>query len=1181
MMASSMLIPGVSGLRALGSGGFAEVYAGLLDEDGSEVAVKVLPAAASLRAEREAAALEQVGPPIVPRLHRRSVTGDGRPCLIMELMTGPSLAGRELATRDDLVAALARAAAAVDGVHAAGWVHRDLKPEHVVARGESMALLDLGSARRIGPAVHDAWSPALTMEGGAPGTPRYMAPEQCAGRIDVGPAADVYALGVIAYELLAGRPPFAGEPALVRSAHMAEAPPLLSALAELPDAVDDVILRCLAKDPSLRHPSAAEFAAALASALARAARSRPVVHRPAAGVRRTALLALRSRRPVTELDALLPGGAIVARARGERVVLALTAPGSLAGAIMRAVRLAHLLSDALGAADAVVHVAPVGLRRRGDRVLCTGSALDDPRWHGEPFLAAGPVALTRAAVDELEPADVAGLEAADRLAPAEPPPLVGRDAMLAELVDDAARPGLVTLLGAPGAGKTRLLAELHAALERRGVEVVLCSAQDLMIGRGVSLASTIGLGPGHGRPAAILIDDAHRGDGAALDAIERAALPPGAAGDAGGRPLWICAAALPGLLERRPGWDARAGRAERRIIEPLGPDDAARLLRELLAVEFVPDPVVRRLVDAAGGLPLQLAELAWSLRRGGALRVRPGTDGIYVAADQLLHMGATPLAARMAQRALAGLPPSTVALARLASVLGERIELADLEAAARAAGGPSIDARVGMARLEAAGVVSPAAPDVWRFTRATLGQGIADGAVDRERLHRAALEVELARPVPRPARLAEHAAALGDSERAFAACAALAAASAEVADWVEAELAWTAAMGHLAAADPRREQVLTGRGQARHRLQRLDDALADLEAARVLAAERGGRAAEVDLLLDIATAEEWRMRWDESRAAALAARDLAAGVDDARLAARVDLALGRSACRRFELDEAIALLSRAADSPAADPETRTIALVLLAPHLSYADRNDEAADRFAEVVDLCSATGDDFHLAAALTNRSLLSLRLERHDQAERDLRRAVDLARRHGAAQLERLASQNLAEMLYWTGDLTAALPLAGRALALQTRFSGPDQMADDALLLARIHLAAGDRDAAEAARRRAGATALPRQRALARLVDLVLAGAGHDEWVAAERDVLSHAIYDEIAAELHVWAARTLLAGGDAIHAREWLERARTGSGRAFRAQVAALDDALSERVEAYTTEGPVPWSWRPRQP
>ena len=335
------------------------------------------------------------------------------------------------------------------------------------------------------------------MEGAALGTPRYMAPEQCAGRIDVGPAADVYALGVIAYELLAGRPPFAGEPALVRSAHMAEAPPLLSALAALPDAVDDVILRCLAKDPSLRHPSAAEFAAALASALARAARSRPVVHRPAAGARRTALVALRSRRPVTELDALLPGGAIVARARGEHVVLALTAPGPLAGAIMRAVRLAHLLSDALGAADAVVHVAPVGLRRRGDRVLCTGPAVDDPGWHGEPFLAAGPVALTRAAVDELEPADVAGLQAADRLAPAEPPPLVGRDAMLAELVNDAARPGLVTLLGAPGAGKTRLLAELHAALERRGVEVVLCSAQDLVIGRGVSLASTIGLGPGH------------------------------------------------------------------------------------------------------------------------------------------------------------------------------------------------------------------------------------------------------------------------------------------------------------------------------------------------------------------------------------------------------------------------------------------------------------------------------------------------------------------------------------------------------------------------------------------------------------------------------------------------------------------------------------------------------------
>ncbi len=1145
------------GLSRIGTGGFAEVYRGVLGESGDPVAVKVFAPGTEARVEREASALAEVGPPLVPRLLGRELTPEGRPALIMELVSGTTLSSASVtqATQDEKLDALWRSAMTVDLLHDAGWMHRDLKPDHVVLRHDDrVTLLDLGAALRCGkdaPVEEPGVDPlALTADGAALGTPRYMAPEQCTGLRVIGPAADIYALGVMAFELLAARPPFVGEPAVIRSAHMATQPPRLSSFVDVPKAADDVMLRCLAKDPSQRPARATEFAAALTAALAQGSGERPLALPADSSPRRVALLALRSRRSVVDIDRALGARAILARAQGDRLVIALPAPGPAATAVLAALRLADRLRAALDIEDAVVHVAELRIRRRGERLACAGPALDDLGWAERPALAESRAQLTPTAAGELDPTTLAIVTGASGAPTAtREPTLVGRAEVLAAVANDAGRgPGLATVLGGPGAGKTRFLTELASELRARGIgPVARVSARDLSVTRGVPLAEALRDGDGP-PPVAILIDDAAVADSAALDAIELASLDEPSA--------WVCVAAVPDLVSRRPGWDARALRAERWELAPLGKAESAAVLHELLAAEFMPEAVMDRLVEASGGVPLHLVELAIALHNSGALRARPGTDGIYIAADHLVHLSSTPLGERMAERALAEVPPSTVLFARLCAVLGDDVELAEVEAAQSAAEGGWVDARIGMHRLCAAGIVVQVGPSRWRFQHRMLRQGILTGtpAGEREQLHRAALAVEEARREPRFDRLAEHAAAIGDREKAWSASSALAEASARDGDLMEAELAWTSALAHLPAGDPRREHALVGRGRARQKLQLFEEALVDLTAARELALSREDRVAAAEILLAVATVQDWRLRYEESRVAALAARDLASESSDPRLAARVQLALGRSACRLEQIGHAIDTLTQVVDGPGADGETRTIALLMLAPLLVYAGRQADAERRFEQLIELCGALNDDLHLAIALSNRRLLWLRLDKLDEAESDLRRSIDLARRFGASQAERLANLNLAETLYWKWELDGALQLAERALALRTRFSG-DSVTDDALLVARICLARGDREAAVAARQRAVDLDTVKTKALARIVDLVLAGARESEWEQA--DGATAQPYAELGIELALWASRTALQTGDVEAARRWLgvARERAGNRRAWQVQISDL--------------------------
>jgi len=202
--------------------------------------------------------------------------------LVMELLEGETLGARlerrgrlELA---ELVAHVRQIAAALDAVHARGMVHRDLKPENVflVSRerqAELVKVLDFGIVKLTeGPTTR-------TSQGTLLGTPAYMSPEQCSGRLEVDARSDLYSLGVLIFEALTGRLPFERESTLqLLVAHQLDAPPDLRDLRpDVPSALADVVARALAKSPFDRPRSALELADALTTALRdeRAASQRP------------------------------------------------------------------------------------------------------------------------------------------------------------------------------------------------------------------------------------------------------------------------------------------------------------------------------------------------------------------------------------------------------------------------------------------------------------------------------------------------------------------------------------------------------------------------------------------------------------------------------------------------------------------------------------------------------------------------------------------------------------------------------------------------------------------------------------------------------------------------------------------------------------------------------------------
>ena len=178
---------------------------------------------------------------------------------------------------DDTVRLLRTVADALAFAHALGVVHRDLKPDNIFLQHGYAILADFGIARAVEQATLGAPGERLTGTGMGLGTPGYMAPEQLAGDADVDARADIYAMGIVAYEMLTGQPPFAGRaaPKLVM-AHMTEMPePVASRRSDAPPRLAQAVMRCLEKDPARRWQTVDAFVPELDEMAAPAA-TRPV-----------------------------------------------------------------------------------------------------------------------------------------------------------------------------------------------------------------------------------------------------------------------------------------------------------------------------------------------------------------------------------------------------------------------------------------------------------------------------------------------------------------------------------------------------------------------------------------------------------------------------------------------------------------------------------------------------------------------------------------------------------------------------------------------------------------------------------------------------------------------------------------------------------------------------------------
>jgi tetratricopeptide (TPR) repeat protein/TolB-like protein len=207
-------------------------------------------------------------PHIVPVLS--SGDADGLPWFTMPYVDGESLRAR--LSRGplgigEITGILRDVARALEFAHARGVVHRDIKPDNVLLAGSSATVTDFGIAKAITAARTGPEGATLTMAGTSIGSPAYMAPEQAAGDPNIDHRSDIYAFGCMAYELLAGRPPFTGSsPAKLLGAHLGEAPrDVREFRADAPPALAELVMRCLQKDPDHRPSQAIDLVRVLDS----------------------------------------------------------------------------------------------------------------------------------------------------------------------------------------------------------------------------------------------------------------------------------------------------------------------------------------------------------------------------------------------------------------------------------------------------------------------------------------------------------------------------------------------------------------------------------------------------------------------------------------------------------------------------------------------------------------------------------------------------------------------------------------------------------------------------------------------------------------------------------------------------------------------------------------------------
>jgi serine/threonine protein kinase len=260
--------------RLLGSGGIGSVYQAEHPLIGTQVAIKVLRAEIANdpqmieRFVLEARSSSTIGSPHIPRFIDFGHLRGGQPYAVMEYLDGETLGNRlrrvGLMSLDEAIEVAGQVASAMELAHARGIVHRDLKPDNIFLAKEGgrevVKVLDFGIAKLV-----NTGSAAKTQAGLVLGTAYYCAPEQALG-LEVSPVADVYALGVTAYEMLTGQPPFQGQVSAILGAKTTQEAPLIRQLRpDLPAVVERGMAQLLAREPEARTATMTDLLEELAA----------------------------------------------------------------------------------------------------------------------------------------------------------------------------------------------------------------------------------------------------------------------------------------------------------------------------------------------------------------------------------------------------------------------------------------------------------------------------------------------------------------------------------------------------------------------------------------------------------------------------------------------------------------------------------------------------------------------------------------------------------------------------------------------------------------------------------------------------------------------------------------------------------------------------------------------------
>jgi eukaryotic-like serine/threonine-protein kinase len=255
--------------RDLGRGGMASVVLVRDLQNDRMVALKVLhpelaPTVGGDRFKREIRVAAKLQHPNILNVLDSGETPGGQLWFTMPFVEGENVYERLERERQFTPAEALRitlaAASALDYAHRQGVVHRDIKPDNILLAGDEVLVADFGVARAVSEVAEK-----LTATGMIVGTPTYMSPEQASGDKAIDGRSDIFALGCVAYEMLAGEPPFKGpNPQATLMRRFMGPPRPLRPMVQIPEHVEAAIVRSLAKDPAERFATASDFAKALA-----------------------------------------------------------------------------------------------------------------------------------------------------------------------------------------------------------------------------------------------------------------------------------------------------------------------------------------------------------------------------------------------------------------------------------------------------------------------------------------------------------------------------------------------------------------------------------------------------------------------------------------------------------------------------------------------------------------------------------------------------------------------------------------------------------------------------------------------------------------------------------------------------------------------------------------------------